>query len=192
MYVWAAAVAVAIAAGVWTATRRREPRASLAPQQAAGAALIGLFGWESLVDLPGSVIGYFSLSAGLGELRGLEAQQAFVVAHAAFVIAAGFAVAGILRRRTWGAVLGIGLAAAVVVLSALTFAQMQAIYAESMTGDAYFSVVASIIGMRMIPALAAVALLLWPLMRGRTRRLDIAAHEAPVVASDDAADYMVS
>lgn len=187
MYVWAGAVAIAIVAGVWTATNHRDPRSSLAPQHVAGAALVGLFGWEMLVNLPGSVMGYWTLTAGLGDARGIEAQQAFVVAQAAFAIGAAFAVSGILRRRTWGAVLGIGLAAAIVVSSVLSFAQVTAIF-ESMGSDAYLSIVASIIGMRMIPALAAAVLLLWPLMRGRTRRLE-APGPSSVAASDDGADY---
>ncbi len=183
MYVWTAAVAVAIVAGVWTATRHREPRPSLPPQHVAGAALVGLFGWEMLVNLPGSVVGYWTLTAGLGDVRGLEAQQAFVVAQAAYVIGAAFAVGGILRRRTWGAVLGIGLAAAVMVSSAFNFAQITALYAESMSGDAYLSTVASVIGMRMIPALAAIVLLLWPFIRQRTRRVDAPGHDVPGAAA---------
>jgi hypothetical protein len=183
MYVWAGAVVIAILAGVWTATRHREPRLSLPPQHVAGAALIGLFGWEMLVNLPGSVVGYWTLTAGLGDVRGLEAQQAFVVAQAAYVIAAGFAVGGILRRRTWGAVLGIGLAAAVAVSSAFNFAQITALYAESMSGDAYISTVASVIGMRMIPALAAIVLLLWPFMRQSARRVDASGHDVPGAAA---------
>ena len=103
LYVWAGAVVLAIVAGVWTATRHRDPRPSLAPQHVAGAVLIGLFGWEMLVNVPGSVVGYFTLTAGLGDVRRIEAQQAFVVAQAAYAIGAAFAVAGILRRRTWGA-----------------------------------------------------------------------------------------
>ena len=145
--------------------RHETPRApaSLAPQHVAGAALIGLFGWEMLVNVPGSVVGYFTLTAGLGDVRGIEAQQAFVVAQAAYAIGAAFAVGGILRRRTWGAVLGIGLASATVVSSALSFAQFTAMF-ESMGGDAYLSILSSI-GMRLIPALAAIVLLLWPFVR---------------------------
>ncbi len=187
LYVWAGAVVIAIVAGVWTATRHREPRASLAPQHVAGAALIGLFGWEMLVNVPGSVVGYFTLTAGLGDVRGIEAQQAYVVAQAAYAIGAAFAVAGILRRRTWGAVLGIGLASATVVSSVLSFAQVTAMF-ESMGGDAYLSILSSI-GMRMIPALAAIVLLLWPFVRGRTRRLEAPGEDVSVATSDDAADY---
>ncbi len=188
MYVWAGAVVLAIVAGVWTATRHRQPRSSLAPQHVAGAALIGLFGWEMLVNVPGSVIGYVSLTAGLGDVRGIEAQQAYVVAQAAYAIAAAFAVAGILRRKTWGAVLGIGLASATVVSSVLAFAQVTAML-ESMESDAYLSIVASFIGMRLIPALAAIVLLLWPFVRARTRRLDAPGQDVPVATSDEAADY---
>lgn len=70
MYVWAAAVALAIVAGAWTATNRREVRPALPVEHVAGAALVGLFGWEMLVNLPGSAMGYWSLTAGLGDVQG--------------------------------------------------------------------------------------------------------------------------
>jgi len=168
MYMWAAAVALAIVAGIWSATTHREVRPSLPPEHVAGAALLAFFGWEILLGLPESVRGYSLLSAGLGDFLGLQSQQAFLIAQAAFAIGSGFAVVGILRRKTWGAVLGIGLAATIVVWGVLSFASLTATLAESMGPDAYWSVVVSILGLRVIPALAAAALLLWPIVRPAT------------------------
>jgi hypothetical protein len=172
MYVWAAAVAAAIVAGIWSATNNHDLRLSVPHEHIAGAALVGLFGWEMLISLPGSVSGYLQLTAGLGDLRGVQAQQAFLAAQAAFAVGAGFAVMGILRRRTWGSVLGIGLALTLVVSSTLNLANITATMAESMSADAYWSTVASLIGMQAIPALAAAALLLWPLLRPAARQLE--------------------
>jgi len=181
MYAWAAAVAVAIVAGVWTATKVRETRPVLPREHIAGAALVGLFGWEMLVHLPGAAMGYWTLTAGMGDLRGDEAHQTYVAAQAVFVIGAGFAVVGILRRRTWGAVLGIGLAAAVVVMSGIGFIQTVAMFGEVIGDDAYFEVVAGVVAMRGVPALAAIALLAWPLVRRTTPRVDVAARDLPGV-----------
>ena len=71
MYAWAAAVAGAVVAGLWVGTNRREIRPVLPLEHVAAAALIGSFGWEMLVTLPGSVIGYLTLTAGLGDVRGV-------------------------------------------------------------------------------------------------------------------------
>ena len=165
MYVWAAAVTLAIVAGAWTGMNRRGIRPTLPPEHVAGAAIIGLFGWEMLVHLPGSMIGYWALTAGLGDVRGVEGHQAYVVAQAAFAIGAAFAVVGTLRRRTWGVVLGIGLASSRVVWSGLILFETVSMYGEIMGSDAYLSTVSSLIGMQAVPALAAIALLSWPLAR---------------------------
>lgn len=164
-YGWTAAVAVAIVAGVWTAMRVREPLPVLPAEHVAGAALVGLFGWESLFQLPGAWMGYLHLIAGLGDVRGDEAQQAYVAALALFAIGSAFAVVGILRRRTWGAVLGIGLAAAVVVMIALVMVQTITMIGDAVGDDAYLSFALGSIGQRAIPALAAIVLLAWPLLR---------------------------
>jgi hypothetical protein len=164
-YGWAAVVAVAIVAGVWTAMKVREPRPVLPAEHVAGAVLIGLFGWESLFQLPGAWMSYVSLTAGLGDVSGDEPQQAYVAALALFGIGSAFAVVGILRRWTWGAVLGIGLAAAVVVMTSLSMVQAISMFGDALGDDAYLSFALGSIGQRAIPALAAIALLAWPLVR---------------------------
>lgn len=179
MYVWAAAVVLAILASVWTARIRPSVRPELPLEHVAGAAIVGLVGWELLVYLPGSLMGYWTLTAGLGEVRGaVEAHQAFLVGQVAFVIGAGFAIFGILRRRLWGAVLGIGLAAAMAVWSVLQLVEVTILFGESMQTDAYLETIATMIGTREIPALAAIALVAWPLLRRRTRRVSSSGHEA--------------
>jgi hypothetical protein len=180
MYGWAIAVALAIVAGIWSATNHREVRRSLVPEHVAGAALLGFFGWETLLGLPSAVSGYQILSAGLDDVPELRGQLAFLIAQAAFAIGAAVAVIGIVRRRTWGTVLGIGLALSIVVASVLQLAHITATFADSMTADAYWSVVVvSIVGLRAIPALAAVALLIWPFMRPSMRGVDGAGDEVP-------------
>ena len=170
MYAWAAAVAGAVVAGLWVGTNRREIRPVLPLEHVAAAALIGSFGWEMLVTLPGSVIGYLTLTAGLGDVRGVEGQQAFVVAQGVYVAAAAAAIVGILRRRTWGFVLGIGLAAALAVWTLLNTIWTFVSFGESMGPDSYMSIVATTIGLRVVPAMVAIGLLAWPLVRHTTPR----------------------
>ena len=179
MYVWAGAVALAIVAAAWSAKERPGVRPTLPLEHVAGAALVGLFGWEALVHLPGVAMVYWTLTAGLGDVRGVESHQAYVVAQGVFVIGAAFAVAGILRRRTWGSVLGIGLAAALVLWNVLVLVETTTLYGESMGSDAYYSVLTGLIGMQSVPALAAVALLAWPFARRPTPRVDATGHDWP-------------
>jgi hypothetical protein len=179
MYVWAAAVALAVLAAGWTARTRPSVRPELPLEHVAGAAIVGLVGWELLVYLPGSLMGYWTMTAGLGEVRGgVEAHQAFLVGQVVFVIGAGFAIVGIIRRRPWGAVLGIGLAAAMAVYSVLQLVEITILFGASMQPDAYLETIATMIGTREIPALAAIALLAWPLLRRRTRGVISSGHEA--------------
>ena len=185
MFVWAALVALAIGAGAWTAINRREARPTLPLEHIAGAALVGLFAWEGLVNLPGTVMGYWTLTAGLGDVRGVEGKQLFVVAQAAFVVAAALAVVGILRRRTWGSMVGIGLSAALAVWSGLILFETTTMYGESMGVDAYLSVVSGVIGMRAIPALVVIGLLAWPMVRRTTPRVGAAGNDRPAAAPVD-------
>jgi hypothetical protein len=165
MFVWAAAVGLALAAGAWTAVNRRATRPALPLEHVAGAAILGVFAWEMLVHLPGTVMGYWSLTAGLGDVRGLDGYQVFVVAQVAFVIGAAFAIVGILRRRAWGAILGIGLAVARGVWSGAVLYETLSMFGDEVGNDLYLDFVTSVIGLQAIPALVVVALLAWPLVR---------------------------
>ena len=170
MYLWAGAVALAVVAGAAMATQRRDPRPDLPLEHVAGATLVGLFGWQMLIYLPGSVLGYWTLIAGLPDLSGTRGQQAYVVAQAVFVVAAAFAVLGILRRRHWAAVLGIGLAAAIVVWRVIMLVTTVQTFGGAIGGDTYLAMAATSIGFEAVPALAAVVLLLRPLVVGARPR----------------------
>ena len=163
LYVWAGAVALTVVAGAWTATNRREVRPWLPIAHVAGATLIAYFGWQMLIQLPGSVMGYWTLTAGLGDVSGVREQQAFVAGQAVFVVATAFAVVGILRRRTWGAVLGIGLGLTNALQAVIAMVNTFVVVGASMDGGTYLNFVASMIGLGAIPALAAVVLLAMPL-----------------------------
>lgn len=189
MYVWAAAVGLALAAGGWTAMNRRTTRPTLPLEHVAAAAILGVFGWEMLVHLPGTVIGTWTLTAGLGDVRGVEGYQAFLVAQVAFVIGVAFAIVGILRRRPWGAILGIGLAVARVVWSGAVLYETLVMFGDSIGNELYLDFVTSLIGLQAIPALVVITLLAWPLVRRTTPRADASdavwtANSAPLEHAD--------
>lgn len=186
MYVWAAAVALAILAGTWTASHRHAARAGLPLEHVAGATLLGFLGWEMLVELPGSVMDFWSLTAGLGDVSAVRGQQAYVVAQAAFVIGAAFAVAGILRRRPWGAILGIGLACAAVVWRGLLLVSTLQTFGGALDRDTYLGLVTTMMGLEAIPALAVVVLLARPMLRPTAPRRHGAPADWP--AQQSAAD----
>lgn len=163
LYVWAGAVALAVVAAAWTAANRREVRAELPIAHVAGATLVATFGWQMLVHLPGAVLGYWNLTAGLGEVDGVREQQAYVVGQAVFVVGAAFAVVGILRRRTWGAVLGIGLALSHALSAVIATVNTFMVVGDSMDGGMYLNFVASTIGLGAVPGLVAAVLLTVPL-----------------------------
>ena len=177
MFIWAAAVALAVLAGIWFARNRPDVRPDLPLEHVAGATLIGYFAWEMFVNLPGSLLGFWSLTAGLGEVRGVEGQQAFVAAQAVFVVAAGVAIFGILRRRTWGAALGVGLAVALVVWSAVNTLWLFTSFGDSIGSDFYASVVTTAVGLGVVPALAAIGLLVRPFVRRSSPRPTASASE---------------
>ena len=166
-YVWAATVLLAIAAGVWTATNRPGVRSGVPLQHVAGATLLGYFAWEMLVNLPGAMLGYWVAVDGFGDTRALAGQQAYLAGQVAFVVAAALSVVGILRGRTWAAVLGIGLSIAVVVARVATLVSALQVFgggAVAFDGP-YLPVVAATIFMGAVPALVAAGLLARPLLR---------------------------
>lgn len=179
MYVWAGAVGLAVVAGAWTATNRRGERPDLPLEHVAGATLVALFGWQMLVQLPGSAFGYWTLTAGLPDLSGARGQQAYLVAQAVFVVAAALAVMGILRRRSWGVALGIGLAAAIVVWRIVTLVTTIGTFGGAIGGDTYFAIATTSIGLEAVPALAAVVMLARPLVSGARPRSGAASGDWP-------------
>jgi hypothetical protein len=172
MYAWAGAVALTVFAGVWAATNQRSVRPVLPLEHVAAAALIGSFAWDMLVQLPGSIMGVWTLTAGLGDVLGDEPQQAFVAAQVLFVAAGALAVPGILRRRVWGIVLGIGLSVALMLWAILSVVHLVARIGQGMPPDVITSILVNAIGLSVIPALAAIGLLAWPLRRTTPRRTE--------------------
>ena len=170
MYAWAGAVALTVFAGGWAATNQRTVRPVLPLEHVAAAALIGSFAWDMLVQLPGSLYGVWTLTAGLGDVLGDEPQQAFVAAQVLFVAAGALAVPGILRRRAWGIVLGIGLSVALVLWAVLSASHLVAQFGGSMPADVVMSILVNAIGLSVVPALVAIGLLAWPLVRRTTPR----------------------
>jgi len=164
---WTFAITVALAVLVagWTARVRPEPRPTLPLAHVAAAALLGTLGWEALNMLPGTITGLFLATTGIPEPRGAEANQAFAAASILFVVACALAVAGILRRRIWGAVLGIGVALVRVAVGVTVLIQWLLLSGEVVGDSNYIPTAMSIIGMSLVPPLVAVGLLAWPLLR---------------------------
>lgn len=187
MLTLAVSVAIAAAAAAWAYVTWRAPRPTLPLAHVAGAAIVGLLGWEALVYLPGAVARYAAVTAGLGDVRGLEVDQAFVASLAAFALGAAIAVVGILRRRVWGIVLGIGLAVSQLALTVAGVGQTIAIMGEA-TGDmSYIDMVGTTIALRAVPPIAAIVLLAWPLVRGSTASEPVSTAAAPGAAHADPA-----
>lgn len=164
----AAIIAVAVAAAGWTAVNRRRPRAELPLQHAAGAALIGYVAWDSFTRLPGLIATYLTATVGLDRLGGvLLAQRVLLIVGVAFVVGIAIAIMGILRRRAWGAVLGIGLAASHVIGSVATLANLAILEsgAEVVGDGGYFTFIAPTLLMGAVPSIVAIGLIAWPMIR---------------------------
>ena len=177
MWAFSIGTVVAVVGGLLAGRVRGEWLASLPLAHAAGAALIALFGWEVLIYLPGTLQAYFATVAGIPNPAGVADQQAFLAASAVFAVAAVLAVVGILRRRPWAIVLGIGLAATRAAMS-LAAAVSFLTYAENFEPDQFGQLLATSLAQNAVPALVATGLLLWPLLRGSTT-------EAPPVRTVD-------
>lgn len=164
VYVWAGALLLSILAAGVMAASGRAPHTVLPAVHVAGATLIGLFGWQTLTNVPGLINGYWNLTAGLGDVDGIEPQQIFVVGQIVFMIACAVAVYAILRRARWGAVLGIGLAATQIIWFVSIMIHNWSLY-DSMSGDVLLDVMLGAVGGQVVPALAAIILLAWPVSR---------------------------
>ena len=161
----AAVVAVAILAAVVTRMLRPGSFERLPLEHVAAAAIIGVTGWESAIQLPPSIAQFAMIGAGLGG-QFFSAEQIAVAAGVGLTVAAFAATFGILRRRPWGVVLGIGVAVAAVATAILGTISMVAMLGT--TGgleDQLMWFVASV-GLRGVPAIVALVLLAWPLLRG--------------------------
>ena len=135
----------------------------------AGAALVGLLGWEAAIQVPGNVYGLYLLTVGITDPNGIEGNQIMVVSTVVFAVAAAVAVVATLRRHAWGAVLGIGLALSTVASSVATLVWfVGATGPETVGPNGYLPILLTLIAMRVVPALVAAVLLAWPMLPRRS------------------------
>jgi hypothetical protein len=135
----------------------------------AGAALVGLLGWEAAIQVPGNVYGLYLLTVGITDPNGIEGNQIMVVSTVVFAVAAAVAVVATLRRHTWGAVLGIGLALSIVATSVASLVYFVGVIGPDIVGpNGYLPIALTIIAMQAVPALAAAVLLAWPMLPRRS------------------------
>jgi hypothetical protein len=172
-------IAVAMIAAAWTALNRPRPRPELPVHHAAAAALIGYVAWEALTLLPGFFDTYLTATAGIDDVGSvLLGQRAYLIAATAAVAGSAIAIVGILRRRAWGAVLGIGLAAAHVIGSVATVINVAILEsgAEVAGGENYFALIAPTLLLGAVPSIVAIGLLAWPMIR-RPSDADVPPHD---------------
>jgi hypothetical protein len=177
MWIFSIGTAMAVVAGLLATRIRREWLAELPIAHVVAATLIGISGWEVLVHLPGSIQSFLAATAGITDPQGVAHYQAFAIASAAFVIAAVVAVVGILRRRPWGVVTGMGLAAARVAMSVGSSSNLFG-FAEQFPPQDFGQMVGTLVALNLVPPLVAIILLAWPLPSGRS--------VAPAALPDDA------
>jgi hypothetical protein len=93
----AAAVGVAIAAAIVARVLLPGARERLPVEHVAAAAIIGVLAWEAAIQLPGNLISFLSIGAGLGGFI-VTPLQVYVVAASLSTIAMFVAVALLLRQ----------------------------------------------------------------------------------------------
>jgi signal transduction histidine kinase len=170
-YAWTLVVVVAltIPAGIaaWLLWPRRSER--LPVEHVAAAALVAVAAWEMLIDLPGSLVQFFAIGAGIPNAPFVP-MQAFTFASAGFVVASAAAIFGILRRFVWGAALGIVVSVARVTMGALGVASLLTVAGDGLMPDGQLGWLVLTTGLRAVPALVAIVLLVLPFWRARRAR----------------------
>jgi hypothetical protein len=162
LWAWVAVVTVAVLAAV-LARRLHPGLLPAAPlQHVAGATLVAVIGWQALLNLPGTVLQYFTTFAWVGVPTGESAYEAFVVASIVFVAASAVAVVAILRRRPWGAVLGIGLCVAHIGTSLVGITTLLSLMSEA--GDPNLPWYTISFALEAVPAIVGIVLLAGPLI----------------------------
>jgi hypothetical protein len=162
---WGFAVAVGVAIAAAIVARVLLPGAleRLPIEHVAAAAIIGVAGWEAAIQLPGNLISFLSIGAGLGEFI-VTPLQVYVLAASLSTIAMFLAVIAILRRQIWGVALGVGVGLVQVAMSAVGVVSLLGMTAQGMPEDQLLWLLVSV-GLRAVPGIVAVALLLRPLRR---------------------------
>lgn len=160
---FAAAVGVAIAAAIVARVLLPGALERLPIEHVAAAAIIGVVGWEAAIQLPGNLISFLSIGAGLGTFI-VTPLQVYVFAASLSTIAMFVAVIAILRRQIWGVALGVGVGLVQVAMSAVGVVSLLGMTAQGMPEDQLLWLLVSV-GLRAVPGIVAVALLLRPLRR---------------------------
>lgn len=159
---WIAVVAGGIVAAVVTRVLWPTGMSGLHLRHVAGATLIGVVGWMALLWLPSTLIQLTSPISRLPDAGGTSPYGPYVLAAIAVVVGSAVAVIGILRRKRWGTVLGVGMSAAYVGTSILGAVGWLAVMGEA-TGDGGILIVyGAVYLLGAVAALVAIALLVWP------------------------------
>ena len=177
-------VVVPIVVALGLRLRRTGAFAALPPTHAAAAALIALFAWEALPNLPELVRIYSGLTAGLDGIPETTTRQAFLAAYVAFLAGSAVAAVGLLRRRLWAVPLGIGTSLARIGLVALVWANFTgSTDGVGIPGELFADFLVRS-AMQVVPPIVTVVLLVWPLVTGRP--------ELHMVEADAGADAIVA
>jgi hypothetical protein len=163
LWAWVAVVAAAVLAAALARRLRPGLLPVLPVLHVAGTTLVAVIGWQALVNLPGTVLQYFTTFAGIGVPTGESAYEAYVVAACVFVAASAVAVVAVLRRRPWGAVLGIGLCVAHIGTNLVGIASMLSLMGN-MGGDPNLTWYTISFAFSAVPAIVAIVLLARPLI----------------------------
>jgi hypothetical protein len=182
LIIGATGVTLALAAAAAIAERRRF--AALVPAHVAGATVLGVIGWEWLVNLPGILADTSLLYRGLSGAPGELGAQLLGAAFVAFVAGAFVAVVGIARRRPWAVVLGIGIAITRLALVAISIVRAIGFELPADQGLAWLATIVA----TAVPPIAAIVLLVWPIVgRGGLPLAPDATRAQPDVTSSRAA-----
>lgn len=169
------AIAVAtLAATVLAARLWPGRRLALPLEHVAAAALVGVIGWEALINLPSTYVIVFLRYAGISDAPGQLGDQALVVVATAYVVASAVAIVGVLRRRAWGVVLAVAVCIGRVVTGVTsTVAWLNLVGGFDASDPNYLLTILSF-ALGAVPAIVAIGLLVWPLVgsRGEPARLE--------------------
>lgn len=174
LWLMLAAVAATLAATFFAARVWPGPQPALPLEHVAAAALVGVIGWEALINLPSTYVILFLRYAGISDAPGQLGDQALVVVATAYVVASAVAIVGVLRRRAWGVVLAVAVCIGRVMTGVTsTVAWLNLVGGFDASDPNYLLTILSF-ALGVVPALVAIGLLAWPFIRapGEAARLE--------------------
>lgn len=157
-WAWVIAVDLAVVTAVIASLVDGTRTAALRPQHVAGAAILGVGGWETAAGVAGSLA---------GRLPGSGADLALLFGQTTFAVAAAAVVVGIVGRRRWAVVLGIGLAIARAILAGVAAFDVSSIGGD--LGPETLRSTLLFIGLSAVPFVVAAWLFVDPFRRGELR-----------------------